>query len=494
MKLNKHYSINDGKGSIIFSEGNSGTINAEYDIKGNKSTGTFNGILENETLKGTFHVDSAAGLMEFAFSESGFEAKWKKGIEPGPMKGEWKGTLNTENITETKSKSVEKPLIKKEKTEKKIIETTTEKPVEKIIELTKESKVQKEVKEPKNKYVPLTTTKKWQPFLKEVSNKMQPLISFGVHYYYESIQGSSSYNFVLSINEKTIESKYSASHQKKSVITEQNRIFYGLLNWIEFLIKEDYLLIEPIEETSTISKIRKITIFDQYKMDKLYYGNSYISELHPDLIASRKYYPILLRQYLTRLLKKDKIEFDWSFIYVIKKCEPEVYQEFSLAFSELSYEEKALDRYVFNPVSIGTLNEIYKDFLPTLKAFKNKITYTVDDIAKYPEFDFWKDYADKYLKNELKFSDYLKSFFYNYSLRDYRIFDAIFKYLKKNKENFSFHLQNYTYVNLTSPSYTDKELLQRHISLLEFLVESGKSELADELYMEKMEFEKKFPG
>jgi hypothetical protein len=217
-------------------------------------------------------------------------------------------------------------------------------------------------------------------------------------------------------------------------------------------------------------------------------------ELNPELIASRKNYPTLLRHYLTRILKKDKIEFDWSFINIIKKCEPEVYQEFSLAFSELSYEEKALDRYVFNSISIGSLNEIYKDFLPTLKAFKNKITYYVDDIVKYPEFEFWKDYAEKHLKNELKFSDYLNSYFYRYEARDFRIFDAIFNYLKKNKENFSFHLQNYIYDNFTGLTSPDKELLQRHISLLEFLVESGKSELADELYMEKMEFEKKFPN
>lgn len=485
MELNKKYSLNNGKGYIIFSEGNENTINAEYEIKGNKSKGTFNGTLEKNILNGTFLVDGVAGLMEFTFSENGFEAKWKKGIEPGPMKGEWKGVLDSENESKIIKKS-------KEKTEK-VVETSKIESQQKII-TEKEKVVKNEVKQYKNKYTPLTTTKTWQPFLKEVSNKMHASIIFGVHSYYEYTQSSHPDDFILAINEKTIVYKSCYSNQKKSVITEHNRNFFGLLNWIEFLIKEDYLLIEPIEETSTLSEIRKITIFDQYKMDKLYYGNSYISELHPDLIASRKYYPILLRQYLARILKKDKIEFDWSFIKTIKICEPEVYKEFSLAFSELSYEEKALDRYVFNSISIGSLNEIYKDFLPTLKAFKSKITYTVDDIAKYPEFEFWKDYADKYLKNELKFSDYLKSYFYSYSLRDYRIFDAIFKYLKKNKENFSFHLQNYTYVNLTSPSYTDKELLQRHISLLEFLVESGKSELADELYMEKMEFEKKFPG
>ena len=435
MKLNKHYSINDGKGSIIFSEGNSGTINAEYDIKGNKSTGTFNGILENETLKGTFYVDSVAGLMEFTFSESGFETKWKKGIEPGPMKGEWKGTLNTENITETKSKSVEKPLIKKEKIGKNTVETVAKKPIEKEKEITKE---QKEVKQSKNKYVPLTTTKKWQPFFKEVSRQLRPDINW------------------------------------------ENKNFTGLLKWLEFLIKEDYLLIQPIEDGSEYLAIFNIIWNDQNKTNS-----------HPELIASRKYYPVLLRQCLTHLLKREKIKFYWHNFRAIKICEPEVYKEFVIAFSELSYEEKDLNRYVLDSIDIYSLLPIYKDFLPLLKALKSQITYSVDDIAKYPELEFWKDYTDKYLKNELKFSDYLASYFYNFNERDYRIFDSIFKYIKKNKE-FSYHLQNYVYYNLNGS--TDKELCQRHIHLLEYIVESGKAELADEIYMEKMEFEKKFPG
>jgi hypothetical protein len=478
MELNKKYSLNDGKGHIIFSEGNSGTINAEYEIKGNKSKGTFNGTLENNCLKGTFFVDGVAGLMEFTFSEIGFQAKWKKGIEPGPMRGEWKGTLNID--TQTTS-----PVKPQEKVEKLDELPKNEDQPKKNEE--KERIVKNEVKQSKNKYTPLTTTKTWQPFLKEVSEKLHQPIRFKKHALYWHTFDDKDFYF-------EINGTYGndSKNQKESVIEEQNRNFFGLLNWIEFLIKEEYLLIEPIEETLTELEILKIIKFDQYKKDKLYLGSTSISVLHPDLIASRKYYPVLLYQYLSRILKRDKIVFDWALIYIIKNCEPEVYKEFSLAFSELSYEEKALERYVFNEVSIDTLSGIYKDFLPTLLAFKSKITYTYDDISKYPEFEFWKDYAYKYLKNELKFSDYLKTYFYGFNERDYRIFDAIFKFIKKRKENFSFHLQNYTYANLTDS--TDKELLKRHISLLEFLLESGKSELADELYMEKMEFEKKFPN
>ena len=95
IKLNEKYSINNGQGSIVFTEGNKGTINAVYSIRGNKSEGKINGTLDGSLLKGTFYVDAAAGLIEFNFTEGGFEAKWKQGIEPGSMRGKWEGFLNS---------------------------------------------------------------------------------------------------------------------------------------------------------------------------------------------------------------------------------------------------------------------------------------------------------------------------------------------------------------------------------------------------------------
>ena len=97
IKLNEEYSINSGQGTIVFTEGKKGTINAEYEIQGNKGKGKINGTLENEILKATFHVDAAAGLIEFTFIENGFDAKWKQGIEPGPMKGKWTGSMKSQS-------------------------------------------------------------------------------------------------------------------------------------------------------------------------------------------------------------------------------------------------------------------------------------------------------------------------------------------------------------------------------------------------------------
>jgi hypothetical protein len=99
IKLNEQYSINNRQGSIVFTEGNKGTVNALYTIAGNKSEGKINGTLDGKVLKGTFHVDAAAGLIEFTFSEDGFDAKWKQGIEPGPMRGKWEGSFESNQST-----------------------------------------------------------------------------------------------------------------------------------------------------------------------------------------------------------------------------------------------------------------------------------------------------------------------------------------------------------------------------------------------------------
>lgn len=54
-------------------------------------------------LKGTYHneLGNSTGLIEFTFSENGFNAKWKQGLEPGPMKGKWEGEINNSDSKET---------------------------------------------------------------------------------------------------------------------------------------------------------------------------------------------------------------------------------------------------------------------------------------------------------------------------------------------------------------------------------------------------------
>jgi hypothetical protein len=93
IKFNKKYTINNGQESIVFKEGKANTITGEY------NDGTLTGTLEGNVLKATFHnkKTNGAGLIEFAFTENGFSAKWKQGLEAGPMRGKWMGKLNSNN-------------------------------------------------------------------------------------------------------------------------------------------------------------------------------------------------------------------------------------------------------------------------------------------------------------------------------------------------------------------------------------------------------------
>lgn len=118
IKFNETYSINDGQGTIVFKDAGNNKVEATYEIKGNKVPGNVSGKLEGNILKSIFQVNEAKGLMDFSFSENGFEAKWKKGVEEGPMKGKWTGSLKsvgniTENTIKPKKEEsvIEKPKV-----------------------------------------------------------------------------------------------------------------------------------------------------------------------------------------------------------------------------------------------------------------------------------------------------------------------------------------------------------------------------------------------
>jgi hypothetical protein len=91
IQLNTVYSIDNGANSIIFTEGKKDSVT------GTHNDGMFTGFIEGNVLKGTFHNTkvNATGLIEVTFHESGFDAKWKNGMEPGLMRGKWVGKLES---------------------------------------------------------------------------------------------------------------------------------------------------------------------------------------------------------------------------------------------------------------------------------------------------------------------------------------------------------------------------------------------------------------
>ena len=94
IKFNENYTINKGQETITFSQGKGNTISGQY------GSGTLTGTIDGDVLKATFHnkKNNSAGLIEITFHESGFVAKWKQGLEAGPMKGKWKGSLSNSSI------------------------------------------------------------------------------------------------------------------------------------------------------------------------------------------------------------------------------------------------------------------------------------------------------------------------------------------------------------------------------------------------------------
>ena len=87
IKLNTVYKA--GKQEVKFQEKEPGIIYSEYGHE------TVEGKMEGNILKAIFHNKkvNVTGLMELTFHESGFDGRWKKGIEPGELKQKWNAVL-----------------------------------------------------------------------------------------------------------------------------------------------------------------------------------------------------------------------------------------------------------------------------------------------------------------------------------------------------------------------------------------------------------------
>lgn len=103
IKFNENYTVNKGKETITFSQGKGNTISGQY------GSGILTGTIDGDVLKATFHnkKNNSAGLIEITFHENGFVAKWKQGLEAGPMKGNWKGSLANSPILDNEETQAE---------------------------------------------------------------------------------------------------------------------------------------------------------------------------------------------------------------------------------------------------------------------------------------------------------------------------------------------------------------------------------------------------
>lgn len=102
IKFNTEYFINNGVGTIKFYQIDKDIIGGIY------FRGTITAKFVDGTLKGRFYdaIADGDGLIEFVFTEEGFNGKWKAGIEEGPMRGRWTASLTkpSKNNIELKKK------------------------------------------------------------------------------------------------------------------------------------------------------------------------------------------------------------------------------------------------------------------------------------------------------------------------------------------------------------------------------------------------------
>ena len=101
IKLNTVYKA--GKQEVKFQEKEPGIIYAEYGdemVEGKMDGNTLKGIFQNKKVNVT-------GIMELSFHESGFEGRWKKGLEPGELKQKWNAIL-----VESEEKNVASEFVK----------------------------------------------------------------------------------------------------------------------------------------------------------------------------------------------------------------------------------------------------------------------------------------------------------------------------------------------------------------------------------------------
>ena len=79
-------------------KGNFGTLELVVDDNGNangtfQKNGTLKGAFINNTFKGQWENKGMEGLIEFTITGDKLEGNWKKGLEPGSMRGKWEGEI-----------------------------------------------------------------------------------------------------------------------------------------------------------------------------------------------------------------------------------------------------------------------------------------------------------------------------------------------------------------------------------------------------------------
>jgi hypothetical protein len=243
---------------------------------------------------------------------------------------------------------------------------------------------------------------------------------------------------------------------------------------LDFFVNEDYILTHTPYNDSVFYHIRDFLSFDKGKSEQFkylikkytYYADEYSWTNKPKrFLDLRINIKDLVLQLLTRFYEKGKFDIFNSELYTLivdsYDHSPEIYAEVA--------------KYVTSNISkVSTIHCKYIDENWDNKYFKNlklEIEYSLRLKNKTQSFcaDFKADGSHRHLFKSGKFSE-------------------LFELAKKCKDN-QYHFGNYVYVN---PKDWGQIEFKNHLELLEFIVAWNRNDLADELYIDKMEYKTKF--
>jgi hypothetical protein len=378
------------------------------------------------------------------------EAKAKKEAEEKAKK-EAEAKVKADAEAKAKKEAEEKA---KKDTDAKVkadAEAKAKKDAEAKAKADAEAKAKKEAEEKakkKDEFIPLKSTKPFQAFHNDI---------------YKNLYSQSKNYFTSAYNLSDIEISITS-----------------LCNILEFFVNEDYVLTHTPYNDSVYKHIIDFLSFDYGKSEQFqhignekewdsdrfgFYYKKYWTNKPKRFLDLRINIKDLVIQLLTRFYEKGKFDIFggelWALIVYSHNHSPEIYAEVA--------------KYVTSNISkVPTIHCKYIDENWNNKEFRNlklEIEYSIRLKNKAQSFcaDFKADGSHRHLFKSGKFSE-------------------LFEIAKKCKDN-QYHFGNYVYVN---PKDWGQIEFKNHLELLEFLVAWNRNDLADELYIDKMEYKTKF--
>ena len=329
---------------------------------------------------------------------------------------------------------------------KKDAEEKAKKDAEAKVKADAEAKAKKDAEEKAKKeksadeFVPLTSNKVFQPFLNDVYNKLNNDVNWKFY-------DTNSFDVTICLEKLSHILEF---YLKEDYILNHTPYNWEVLRWVCRFLERDY------------NKNGKVSFVYGYSIDSFCDKPQVFLNLRPKIKE-------LVLQTLSRLQRENHVEIESTIIIELIRY---TYLHYSDIHADVARYVRSIHSkipkihckyYYYSEVNENGFNKALMLDVEYEKRIKNKTQAFCAD--------FKTDSS----------SDHLLLFKSNR-------FSHLLDIAKKCNDN-AYHFKGYVYVK--PGSWTEIQW-KNHLELLEFMVQSGRNDLADELYMDKMEFDKKF--